>query len=51
MFASFGCTTMRAMLCVSFSPMNFQVLPASVDLYTPPPNDELWRLFGSPVPT
>src|SRR5260370_16828702 len=28
-----------------------QVFPPSSDLYAPPPQDELWRLFGSPVPT
>src|SRR2546427_13148904 len=36
---------------VSAMPMFFQVLPPSVDLYIPSPHDELWRLFGSPVPT
>src|SRR5260221_2409392 len=33
------------------SPMFCQVFPPSSDLYAPPPHDELWRLFGSPVPT
>src|SRR6267378_8282696 len=28
-----------------------QVFPPSTDLYAPSPHDELWRLFGSPVPT
>src|SRR6267143_2004715 len=28
-----------------------QVFPPSADLYAPSPHDELWRLFGSPVPT
>src|SRR5712671_7444089 len=27
------------------------VFPPSTDLYAPSPHDELWRLFGSPVPT
>src|SRR5215475_5348840 len=30
--------------------MFFQVLPASVDLYTPSPHEELCRLLFSPVP-
>src|SRR5438067_1965749 len=29
----------------------FHEAPASVDLYTPLPHEELWRLFDSPVPT
>src|SRR5215471_11843810 len=29
----------------------FHVLPPSVVLYTPSPQDELWRVFASPVPT
>src|ERR1700675_2985116 len=28
-----------------------QVFPPSTDLYAPSPHEELWRLFGSPVPT
>src|SRR5215468_9499381 len=31
--------------------MFFQVLPPSVDLYMPSPQEELWRLLGSPEPT
>src|SRR5579864_4338609 len=31
--------------------MRCQVLPPSSDLYAPSPQDELCRLFGSPVPT
>src|SRR5581483_571649 len=31
--------------------MFFQVLPPSVDLYTPSPHEELCRLLFSPVPT
>src|SRR5688500_1492880 len=46
-----GCTTTRAIASVSLSPMCVNVLPASVLLNMPSPNDELWRLFGSPVPT
>ena len=38
------------MVCVSRSPMWVNVLPASVVLYMPSPNDEVWRLLGSPVP-
>src|SRR5262245_52115056 len=49
--ASFGSTTMRAMVCVSFNPTLVNVLPPSVDLLIPSPKLELWRLFGSPVPT
>ena len=51
MFGSFGWTTMRPMLWVSFSPTYSNVLPALIDLKTPAPNEELWRLFASPVPT
>src|SRR6266567_9635587 len=36
---------------VPWSPIFFQVLPPSSDLYAPSPQEELWRLFGSPVPT
>src|SRR5712691_2658884 len=36
---------------VASSPIFFQVFPPSSDLYTPSPQEELWRLFGSPVPT
>src|SRR5262245_49015715 len=43
--------TMRPMWCESFNPIFVQVFPPSVDLYTPLPQDELWRLFCSPVPT
>src|SRR5918994_4362979 len=32
-------------------PMCCQVLPPSVDLYTPSPNETLLRVFDSPVPT
>ena len=46
-----GCTITRAMDCVSRRPLCVNVLPPSVDLYIPSPNEELWRLFGSPVPT
>ena len=42
---------MRAMWRVSFRPMNFQFLPASTDLYAPSLQEEIWRLFASPVPT
>ena len=31
--------------------MFFQLRPPSVDLKMPSPQDELWRLFASPVPT
>src|SRR5437868_60027 len=46
-----GCTTIRPMWKVSFRPICFHVLPASMDLYTPLPHDELCRLLASPVPT
>src|SRR6266704_5099897 len=36
---------------VACSPIFFQVFPPSSDLYAPSPQEELWRLFGSPVPT
>src|SRR2546426_1723081 len=36
---------------VNSSPMFFQVFPPSSDLYAPSPQEELCRLFGSPVPT
>src|SRR4051812_47910012 len=35
---------------VSTNPMRVHVAPASVDLYTPSPHDELCRVFASPVP-
>src|SRR5688572_5676955 len=41
---------MRPIARVSFKPTCVQVSPASVERYTPPPHDELWRLFCSPVP-
>src|SRR5260370_2676454 len=42
---------MRPMWRVASSPIFFQVLPPSSDLYAPSPQEELCRLFGSPVPT
>src|SRR6266851_952149 len=36
---------------VDSSPIFFQVFPLSSDLYAPSPQEELCRLFGSPVPT
>src|ERR1700730_5612422 len=36
---------------VNSSPIFFQVFPLSSDLYAPSPQEELCRLFGSPVPT
>src|SRR5712692_9811037 len=36
---------------VASSPIFFQVFPPSSDLYAPSPQEELWRLLGSPVPT
>src|ERR1700740_864418 len=36
---------------VAARPMRCQVLPPSNDFYTPSPQDELCRLFGSPLPT
>src|SRR5229473_301787 len=42
---------MRPMCRVASSPIFFQVFPPSSDLYAPSPQEELCRLFGSPVPT
>ncbi len=42
---------MRATCFDSRNPMFFQLLPPSVDLYTPSPQLELCRLLFSPVPT
>src|SRR5260370_10432665 len=36
---------------VNSSPIFCQVFPPSSDLYAPSPQEELCRLFGSPVPT
>src|SRR6267378_3376504 len=36
---------------VASSPIFFQVFPPSSALYAPSPQEELCRLFGSPVPT
>src|SRR6266436_1461061 len=36
---------------VASNPIFFQVFPLSSDLYAPSPQEELCRLFGSPVPT
>src|SRR5512140_3944707 len=47
-----GCTRMLAICFVCSSPMCTHVRPASVDLYTPSPNDDDWpRTACSPVPT
>src|SRR3974390_3111393 len=43
--------TMRAMCCVSRSPMLLHVAPPSVDLYTPSPQYALRVRELSPVPT
>src|SRR6267378_173035 len=43
--------TIRPMCRVASSPIFFQVFPPSSDLYAPSPQEELCRLFGSPVPT
>src|SRR5437016_14341589 len=42
---------MRPICRVASSPIFFQVFPPSRDLYAPSPQEELCRLFGSPVPT
>src|SRR2546429_4120249 len=42
---------MRPICRVASSPIFFQVFPPSSDLSAPSPQEELWRLFGSPVPT
>src|SRR5262245_13295904 len=49
-FGLVGCRTRRPIDRVSCRPRYVHVSPASVDRYTPPPHDELWRLFCSPVP-
>ncbi len=46
-----GCTTMRVMTCVSFSPLNVQLSPPSIDLKIPPPGEIELREFPSPVPS
>src|SRR6266853_449034 len=43
--------TILPMCRVASSPIFFQVFPPSSDLYAPSPQEELCRLFGSPVPT
>src|SRR3954453_16650890 len=45
-----GSIRMRPVVPPSPSPMDVHVLPASIDLNTPPPYDVLWRWFASPVP-
>src|SRR5678815_859856 len=50
-FSSVGSMTMRATERVSLRPMFDHVFPPSVDLYTPSPQLELWRVLASPVPT
>src|SRR6185436_20880963 len=45
-----GSITMRATCCDRARPIFCHVLPPSVLLYTPSPNDVVWRLFTSPVP-
>src|SRR5437899_4060902 len=42
---------MRPICRVASSPIFFQVFPPSSDSYAPSPQEELCRLFGSPVPT
>ena len=51
MSGSVGCTTMRAMTSVSFSPLNSHVSPPSADLKIPPPGEMELRESSSPVPT
>src|SRR5713226_2806249 len=43
--------TIRPMCRVNSRPIFFQVFPPSSDLYAPSPQEELCRLFASPVPT
>src|SRR5258706_1140563 len=45
-----GWITTRPTCRVARKPIARQVRPASVDLYTPSPHEELWRLLASPVP-
>src|ERR1051326_1574102 len=42
---------MRPMCCESRRPMFLHVLPPSIDLYRPSPDDTLLRALASPVPT
>src|SRR6185503_13717411 len=49
-FGLLGCARTRPMLRVSVRPTCVQLAPASVERYTPPPHEELCRLFCSPVP-
>ncbi len=51
MFGSFGSTTIRPMWKLFSRPTFTQVLPASVDLYTPSPQYVLREAVCSPVPT
>src|SRR5688572_32634348 len=46
-----GLMAIAEMRSVSLRPMCCHVLPPSVDLYTPSPNETLLRTFDSPVPT
>src|SRR5262245_4068637 len=48
---SSGSITMRAIARELGRPMFFHDVPPSVDFHTPPPQEELWRLFDSPEPT
>src|SRR4029453_7633440 len=49
-FASFGCTAIRAIADDVFSPTLAKVSPPSVERYTPSPQPELFRSLPSPVP-
>src|SRR5579871_893054 len=51
MLGFLGWTLMRPVWKVFLSPMFFQVLPPSVDLYTPSPYETELRGLFSPVPT
>src|SRR5947209_1041126 len=46
-----GWMTIRPMWWLSGSPIAVQLLPPSIDLYTPSPHETLLRGFASPVPT
>src|SRR5262245_7171984 len=49
-FGSVGCSAMRPIARVTCRPRYPHVSPPSVDRYTPPPHEELCRLFCSPDP-
>src|SRR5918912_1381909 len=51
MFGLRGSISISPMWWVSAKPMDVHESPPSVDLNTPAPHEEVFRLFASPVPT